>query len=519
MTDTSISIRPEVGMLNLFPNMKYQPWYALGELVDNAIQSYVANRDALRDVEGADYKLRVEIEIDRVNDTIVVRDNAAGIAGADWQRAFRVADPPADSSGLSQFGVGMKAACCWFARKWTVRSSALGEHESRTVTFDVPMIVETRDETLQVIVEAQSPTSHFTEVRMHQLYRAPQKRTLGKIKDYLGGIYRQFLRNGDVEIYFDGALVTYTEPEILTAPRWDEADGEAHEWRHPVDLRLESGRRVTGFVAIRPKGQQSSAGLALFYRRKVVTGAGEESYRPTAIFGQGNDFRAQRVFGELHMDDFNVTYTKDSLVWHDEEDEFLESLRANLDSGRWPLLRQAREYRARKIEPTPEETARALLDSVASSFGATEATSGAQVDVSHFSTTIEVEFLEDDEPSGESSPDEVVSANRTMTIEQNGTSWLVEFELITDEANSSWLIVKEELGEAPSIRLKVNQAHPFMRAYCELPGTELEPVYRVAIALGLGQALARQGGAKMPHLVVHAANELLRSYLSKKVGS
>ena len=32
------------------------------------------------------------------------------------------------------------------------------------------------------------------------------------------------------------------------------------------------------------------------------------------------------------MDDFNVTYTKDALVWYDEEDEFLELLRAELDA-------------------------------------------------------------------------------------------------------------------------------------------------------------------------------------------
>ena len=88
---------------------------------------------------------------------------------------------------------------------------------------------------------------------------------------------------------------------------------------------------------------------------------------------------------------------------------------------------------------------------------------------------------------------------------------------MSDVANSDWLVIKESTDGSHSLTIKVNQAHPFMRAYCELPGTELEPVYRVAIALGLGQALARQGGAKMPNLVVQAANQLLRTYLSKKV--
>jgi len=440
----------------------------------------------------------------------VVRDNAAGIAGADWQRAFRVADPPADNSGLSQFGVGMKAACCWFAKKWSVRSSALSENEGRTVWFDVPMIVETRDETLDVVVEAQSPTSHFTEVRMEQLYRKPQTKTISKIHAYLGGIYRQFLRNGDVEITFNGQPIEYVEPDVLDAPLWSEQDGETHVWHRDVDLRLESGRRVTGFVAIRAKGATASAGLALFYRNKVVTGAGEETYRPREIFGASNDFRSQRVFGELHMNDFNVTYTKDSLVWYDEEDDFLEALRAELDAGPWPLLRQAKEYRARKIEPTPEETAGKLLEDVLGSFGGVDTDHGTGPGVT-------LAFEPDSEPSGTPSATEIVSADRELTVDHNGISWSVSFALMADEANSDWLSVQESTDGSHALTIKVNQAHPFMRAYCELPGTELEPVYRVAIALGLAQALARQGGAKMPNLVIQAANHLLRSYLSKKV--
>ncbi len=64
--------------------------------------------------------------------------------------------------------------------------------------------------------------------------------------------------------------------------------------------------------------------------------------------------------------------------------------------------------------------------------------------------------------------------------------------------------------------LTVNQAHPFMRAWCELPGQELEPVWRVAIALGLAQEMARLGGGEMPGLVTENVNALLRTVLSHK---
>ncbi|WP_020691664.1 ATP-binding protein [Aeromicrobium massiliense] len=511
MSHESISIRPGVGMLNLFPHMKYQPWYALGELVDNAIQSYVANRDALREVDGTNYVLRIEISIDRTDGgAITVRDNAAGIAAAEWSRAFRVAEPPSDSSGLSQFGIGMKAACCWFARKWSVRSTALGEESSRTVHFDVPAIVEAREESLSIDEDFEESAEHFTEVRMTGLHRTPQKRTLAKIREYLGGIYRQFLRNGDVIITVNDEEISYDEPVVLNAPDWRDPAGEAVYWRKEVNIRLASGRRVTGFVAIRERGATASAGLALFYRRKVVMGAGDETYRPAQIFGASNDFRYQRVFGELHMDDFSVTYTKDALVWYDEEEEFLDLLRKHLDGEPYPLLRQAKNYRTRTSAPAPREVAAGVLDEIVDRL---QVVQNHQVGDTDSSARGELDGFP---PIASSDGVETVSVDRVLTLDAGGSVWRVSFKLIDDPANSRWLTVDERGGPDPAIELKVNQAHPFMRTYCELPSEGLEPVWRIAIALGLGQALARQGGAKMPGLVTEHTNAILRNYLSTK---
>ena len=253
MTD-HVSIRPGVGMLSLFPHMKYQPWYAIGELVDNAIQSYLTNRDRLRDVDGTvhpdapPYRLRVDIEISQANGGhIEVRDNAAGISAVDFQRAFRVAEPPADASGLSQFGIGLKAAAAWFAKDFEVRSTALGESVIRTVTFDIPEIVATRNEELAVGEEPTETTTHWTEVRLWNLNRIPKAKTLGKMKTYLGSIYRDFLRNGDVEIVFDGTPIAYDQPVVLTASPWNAPEVEPVEWRkdlgHPPGVG-EAGQGV-----------------------------------------------------------------------------------------------------------------------------------------------------------------------------------------------------------------------------------------------------------------------------------
>ena len=519
MTDQQISIRPGVAMLGLFPYMKYQPWYALGELVDNAIQSHLSNKEALREVD-PDHRLVVSIAIGRSNGgSIVVRDNAAGINAQDWERAFRVAEPPADATGLSQFGVGMKAACCWFARNWSVRTTALGSDVVRSVNFDVPQIVASRDETLTVVEEPVALDEHFTVIEMTNLYRPVQTRTLGKIRAYLGGIYRQFLREGEITLLVNGEAVQYAEPAVLVARRYNDPDGEMHVWRQDVDIRLDSGRRVTGFIAIRETGDSKQAGLALFYRNKVVTGSGEEFYKPPEIFKGGNSFESQRIFGELHMDDFNVTYTKDALVWYDEEEEFVEALRAELDTEPWPLIRQAREHRKRVPEHPVGRVASDMLNSIEEAFRTVEfdieGTDDADTETEHpppprigDDNVIPGMEVQSAEP-----PQVVEPVDRQFTVDFQGTSWDVDLRLVADEAVSRWLTVARD---GQSLTLTVNQSHPFMRAWCELPGQELEPVWRVAVALGLAQEMARLGGVSQAGLVTNNVNLLLRSVLAHK---
>src|SRR5207245_1485734 len=95
---------------------------------------------------------------------IVIRDNAAGIDTTNYQRAFRTADPPPDTKGLAQFGVGMKSAACWFAQKWTVRTTALGEEIERSIEFDVKTIVDNQLERLKPKTRRVPRNSHYTEI-------------------------------------------------------------------------------------------------------------------------------------------------------------------------------------------------------------------------------------------------------------------------------------------------------------------------------------------------------------------
>src|ERR1700733_12124831 len=95
-----VNIRPGVSVLSVLRHLNYKPWFALAEFVDNALQSYIANTEILSgEYTATGTGLRVEISIDSAAPgRISIRDNAAGIAFADFPRAFRAAVVPLDRS-------------------------------------------------------------------------------------------------------------------------------------------------------------------------------------------------------------------------------------------------------------------------------------------------------------------------------------------------------------------------------------------------------------------------------------
>lgn len=137
-----VHIRPEVTVLSVLRHLNYKAWFAMAEFIDNALQSAIANADELSKQSDGSYTLVVDIKLDASGPgQIVITDNAAGIATSDFARAFKTAQVPTDRSGLSEFGMGMKSAACWFAETWSVRTKAIGEDLERTINFNVREIV------------------------------------------------------------------------------------------------------------------------------------------------------------------------------------------------------------------------------------------------------------------------------------------------------------------------------------------------------------------------------------------
>jgi len=299
-------------VLAVLRHLNYRPWFALGEFVDNAVQSFTKHRAALEKIEGKGLKLRVDIDIDTASPArLSIRDNAAGIFESEYARAFRPAALPPDRTGLAEFGMGMKSAACWFAPQWTVRTKALGENVSRTIHFDIDNIIDDDIEELKIREKTEKANAHYTEVILEDIFHVPVGRTVAKLKEHLTDIYRGFIRDGLLETRFNGEPLVYREPKVFKAPHYKEKSGADRVWRKTIEFDFGEGLSVHGFAALRETASVAKAGFSLFRRGRVIQGSGDEGYRPAYVFGNPNSYRYQRLFGELHLEGFEVSHTKD----------------------------------------------------------------------------------------------------------------------------------------------------------------------------------------------------------------
>ncbi|WP_018289968.1 ATP-binding protein [Verrucomicrobium sp. 3C] len=275
-----ISIRPGVSVLSVLRHLNYKPWFALAEFVDNAVQSFLDQGEALKALHGQACMLHVRIDIDAdPPGRISIKDTAAGIAAQDFLRAFRPAALPPNRTGLCEFGMGMKSAACWFAPRWHVRTKALGEGVERTVRFDIDRIVHDQIEELDITEAPADPGQHFTEVVLEDLHHVPIKKTIGKIKEHLTDIYRVFIRDGLLELQLGDETLTYEEPRILHAPYAGDSAGLPRLWRKEIRFDFGGGLSVAGFAALRDPGSYARAGFALFRRGRLIQGSGDEGCR------------------------------------------------------------------------------------------------------------------------------------------------------------------------------------------------------------------------------------------------
>lgn len=482
------------------------------------MQSYLGNRAALQSADGSNYHLAVTIERDMLGDSISIRDNAAGIAEADFARALQVAAPPPDRTGLSEFGMGMKSAACWFSDDWTLETSALGEDIERHVSFDIKTITEDRPTDLAVTNTPANSGLHYTHIILRDVRNMPKGRTTGKIREHLASIYRRYLNNGRLRLKVFDELLLWDEVPILVAPYFANDNQPAVQWKKDIDFEV-GKMKVRGFAAIREKGSTSKAGFAIFRRDRLIIGSEDDGWRPVELFGRSNSYRYQRVFGELDITNLRVTHTKDGIQWSGtQEEDLIDALKEQLADPQLPILKQAEGYRARirpvEVRSRTQTIVRAIGSELQETFD--EVLSSIEDNQPREAQVGEIDLVD-----VELAPDD----STHFTFVRDNSVWEVTVAVVDGKPQGSWLDVGT--GElrtegdtiTRSVRVMMSTSHPFVQRFMDPEGDNLEAVCRMAASVGLAEVMARFFGYEDADIVREYLEELLRIAFSSQPGT
>lgn len=337
----------EVGQMiyGRLQDMKNDCSHVLAEFVDNALQSYIDHKQELKSLE-PNYKLMIKIDFWWGDSSITVKDNAGGIDWKHFANAFKLANTPKDTSGLNEFGMGMKTAALWLGKTWELTTTALGEPVKRSVVFNLDDVQESQLKFLPVKEEPVEENEHYTSIEISNLTaNAPTQKALEKIKNNLASVYRKQLISGDMILIVNGDELSYEYPEILVAPEAKNPSGTPIKWKKDIDFKFRK-YSAKGFIAILKEIKATNNGIVLLRRGRVIMGDGPENrYFPKSICGSSGNFRYKRIFGELEIEGFKVTFNKNGVAESEDLDALMEALKSEIHQKNFDLYAQAEDYR------------------------------------------------------------------------------------------------------------------------------------------------------------------------------
>lgn len=172
-------------------------YYMLAELIDNSISSWEK-----REIKKAkdDYKLTVDLYIDKIEGTIVTVDNAEGMDKSQLENAIKLHEVSDEKNGLNMFGVGLKNSAFWFAPDLTIESKT-----NNTKGF-VTSILTTKIKDLTSTVEWEAVKINLekrgTKVTFSNVYndKMPNLSDLENSVEILSFKYNRYIASGNVKI-------------------------------------------------------------------------------------------------------------------------------------------------------------------------------------------------------------------------------------------------------------------------------------------------------------------------------
>ena len=439
----AVDIRPTLGdILNGYQRLSYKPETAIAEFVDNSTASYYQNR-AILDLLGE--TLKIEINYDSGQRILEIKDNAWGMDKTTFANALTIAKRPENQGGRNEYGMGLKTAASWFGKKWTVITKTRGLQEEYSSTIDIDSLIASRENEIKIATRNVNDDSHYTIVRITNMNRTIQTRTIEKLKKELSSIYRSDINSGSINIYVDGERLSYDLPEILT----ETIDGIEKVWKKEFASCVEHDSQryeFNGFVALRNVGNYKETGFALLRRGRVIVGGVDKNFKPQEIFGSANSFQSLRIFGEINLDNWPVTQAKDAFDWDLDglKESFIDELYKEVED----YITKAKVARKKEKES----------EAVVTVEDAKEIGDETYDDLSSIKE-VKVEPKNDIIVSTETNEEQIKITSYTTTIHILNNAYHIKVNFITDINKELIAVNDDELSG--KLNIEFNTAHPY----------------------------------------------------------
>lgn len=334
MSDDALSAELTIGAsaIDAYARLSYTMWFALAEFIDNSTQSrlnYGGIIDEVLEQEGQ--PLVVQIVHNKTERTISIEDNSIGMNYETLVASLKIAAPTKNSVGRSKYGMGMKTAACWLGKRWQIITTEWGSGLEYTATIDVEDISK-NGARVPITVRDVDKSQHGTKIIVSDLRRRIQGRTEPVIQAYLGAMYLFDLKPDEdgkvkLKLMFGGEEIRPPDEMV-----WD-VDHTGKPMRQEIKEFDIDGKKVSGWFGVLKKGGRKFGGFSLYQNKRQIQGF-PDGWKPKSIFGGiddegANNLVAQRLTGVLMLDGFEISHTKDRILFEGNEEERLEEMLVN----------------------------------------------------------------------------------------------------------------------------------------------------------------------------------------------
>ncbi len=274
-----IEITPHKSLMLKVGQTGYSLQEAISELIDNSIDAKIESK-----------KIKVDLKI--TPQSVSITDNGQGMSEEEAMKSIRLGFS-AKKGKLGEFGMGMKTACTFLGKRFTMLTTQKGKKEQYILTFDEDEWMkkgEWAKHLFEISHDAPVKNSGTTLIIEHLKIDLNDK-ILEDLKNEITIRFGPFISSKDLELIINDEQCVPISPKIL---------GDPHKFSLSVGKY-----KVHGWWAYQlQRLNKSYFGFNTFRRGRLITTFDKIGLNPNQTIKQ--------IIGEITLDGISISHDKKS---------------------------------------------------------------------------------------------------------------------------------------------------------------------------------------------------------------